>query len=110
MAAREQPRAHYCYANPLPQVTRPHFRRATAARLIHRTAGYGPVCPVVWEGRSREAPPYPDCRTWTSISVGSRQRASSWMGCWAETGVGGNYTEAAVPVGEVDGNIAGIAL
>jgi hypothetical protein len=29
-------------------------------RLIQRTAGYGPVCPVVWEGRSREAPPYPD--------------------------------------------------
>jgi hypothetical protein len=23
---------------------------------------YGPVCPVVWEGRSREAPPYPDQR------------------------------------------------
>src|SRR3954469_22604265 len=23
---------------------------------------YGPVCPVVWEGRSREAPPYPDLR------------------------------------------------
>ena len=22
---------------------------------------YGPVCPVVWEGRGREAPPYPDC-------------------------------------------------
>jgi hypothetical protein len=21
---------------------------------------YGPVCPVVWEGRSREAPPYAD--------------------------------------------------
>jgi len=21
---------------------------------------YGPVCPVVWEGRCREAPPYPD--------------------------------------------------
>ena len=32
-------------------------------RSIRRTAGYGPVCPVVWEGRSREAPPYPDvCR------------------------------------------------
>ncbi len=30
------------------------------ACLIHRTAGYGPVCPVVWEGRSRETPPYPD--------------------------------------------------
>ena len=23
---------------------------------------YGPVCPVVWEGWSREAPPYPDWR------------------------------------------------
>src|SRR5262245_23152425 len=24
---------------------------------------YGPVCPVVWEGRSREAPPYPhECK------------------------------------------------
>ena len=29
-------------------------------RLIQRTAVYGPVCTVVWEGRSREAPPYPD--------------------------------------------------
>src|SRR5262249_46758542 len=26
-----------------------------------RTAGYGPVRPVVWEGRRRETPPYPDC-------------------------------------------------
>ena len=25
-----------------------------------RTAGYGPVCPVVWEGGGREAAPYPD--------------------------------------------------
>ena len=24
---------------------------------------YGPVRTVVWEGRSREAPPYPDCAT-----------------------------------------------
>ena len=23
---------------------------------------YGPVCPVVWEGRRREASPYPDHR------------------------------------------------
>jgi RNA-directed DNA polymerase len=29
-------------------------------RLIRRTAVYGPVRTVVWEGRSREAPPYPD--------------------------------------------------
>src|SRR5205085_3711068 len=27
---------------------------------ISRTAVYGPVCTVVWEGRSRETPPYPD--------------------------------------------------
>src|SRR5271157_2886980 len=27
----------------------------------HGTAVYGPVRTVVWEGRSREAPPYPDC-------------------------------------------------
>ncbi len=26
---------------------------------------YGPVCPVVWEGWSREAPPYPD---WTLVT------------------------------------------
>src|ERR1700694_4691510 len=31
-----------------------------ANRLIHRTAVYGPVRTVVWEGRRREAPPYPD--------------------------------------------------
>ena len=29
--------------------------------LIRRAAGYGPVRPVVWEGCSREAAPYPDC-------------------------------------------------
>jgi len=28
--------------------------------LTSRTAVYGPVRTVVWEGRSREAPPYPD--------------------------------------------------
>ena len=29
--------------------------------LTGRTAVYGPVCTVVWEGWSREASPYPDC-------------------------------------------------
>ena len=28
--------------------------------LTGRTAVYGPVCTVVWEGWSREASPYPD--------------------------------------------------
>ena len=30
--------------------------------LSHGTAGCGPACPVVWEGRGREASPYPDCK------------------------------------------------
>ena len=33
------------------------FNRVSATS---RTAVYGPVRTVVWEGRSREAPPYPD--------------------------------------------------
>ena len=35
-------------------------RRGTG-RSIHRTAVYGPIRTVVWEGRGREAPPYPYC-------------------------------------------------
>src|SRR5271157_6295854 len=31
-----------------------------AYRLTRRTAGCGPACPVVWEGRSCEASLYPD--------------------------------------------------
>ena len=39
-----------------------------------RTAVYGPVRTVVWEGRSREAPPYPDRwhfsdKTFVSVDV-----------------------------------------
>src|SRR6516164_3341209 len=39
-----------------------------ANRIIHRTAVYGPVRTVVWEGRCREAPPYPD------FKIGERPR------------------------------------
>src|SRR5258708_27993611 len=35
----------------------PYSNRVSATS---RTAVYGPVRTVVWEGRSREAPPYPD--------------------------------------------------
>src|SRR6516165_9336243 len=38
----------------------PGSRRGAAVCLIRRTAGYGPVRPVVWEGRSRETSPHPD--------------------------------------------------
>src|SRR6266550_806996 len=39
------------------------FRPPNAVQLTRstsRTAVCGPACTVVWEGRSREAPPYPD--------------------------------------------------
>ena len=30
---------------------------------------YGPVCPVVWEGRCREAPPYPDLTSTAAVRL-----------------------------------------
>src|SRR5262249_5540301 len=42
-----------------------------------RTAVYGPVRTVVWEGRSREAPPYPD--PWPIASLAAPQHHTcSW--------------------------------
>src|SRR5262249_549483 len=61
LATRKQPRAHHRAANDLSQITRPSFHRRTAACLIRRTAAYGPVCPLVSQGRSRKISPYPDC-------------------------------------------------
>src|ERR1700757_1360748 len=61
LAARAEPRAYHCFAKCLPRFTWPGLRRDTATCIICRTAVYGPVCTVVWEGRSRETPPYPDC-------------------------------------------------
>jgi len=40
---------------------------------------YGPVCPVVWEGRSREASPYPD------QSVVAITRYAQWTAAIAAT-------------------------
>ena len=43
-----------------PTSTRSAFQRWPRGEpSTGRTAVYGPVCTVVWEGRSREAPPYP---------------------------------------------------
>ena len=47
---------------------------ADAYRIINRTAVYGPVRTVVWEGRGREASPYPD---WGSASL----RVLGLQGC-----------------------------
>jgi hypothetical protein len=35
---------------------------------------YGPVCPVVWEGRRREVSPYPDLGAWAVIAVDGSER------------------------------------
>src|SRR5215204_3093013 len=60
LAAQQQPRSHPCPPQSLPRDARSALRGRPTQRLIHRTAVYGPVRTVVWEGRSREAPPYPD--------------------------------------------------
>src|SRR6516165_3014088 len=57
LAAREQPRAQHRHANDVLPISRPRLRRTFVVRLIHRTAGYGPVRPVVWEGCSRKTAP-----------------------------------------------------
>src|SRR6185437_10772696 len=59
LAAREQPRTDHCSAKQLLCLARLGFRRGSAAGIIRRTAVYGPVRTVVWEGRSRETPPIP---------------------------------------------------
>src|SRR6266699_2066287 len=43
-----------------PRLSLWHETQTNRLCLIWRTAVYGPVRTVVWEGRSREAPPYPD--------------------------------------------------
>src|SRR5256885_4641676 len=68
MAAHKEPRAPLCHAKGLLHFTRPAIHRTPAHHIIRRTAGYGPVCPVVWEGRSREAPPYPDYEGLTVVT------------------------------------------
>src|SRR5882757_6594039 len=52
-------------------VFQPWSKRVSA---ISRTAVYGPVRTVVWEGRSRKAPPYPD--PWHFSDMAVRQTMS----------------------------------
>src|SRR5712692_11261489 len=62
LAAQQQPCAHHRSAQRLLRLARPRDLGAQTCRLIRRTAVYGPVRTVVWEGRNREVPPYPDRR------------------------------------------------
>ena len=53
----------------------------TQACLTRRTAVYGPACTVVWEGRSREASPYPMIpnyrQQWNGPHLRQPQKAAS---------------------------------
>ena len=56
---------------PMPTSNRSVFHPCSKrVSATSRTAVYGPVCTVVWEGWSREAPPYPD-RVWIWSSYAS---------------------------------------
>ena len=62
MAHRQQPRSELCASKRL-------LRQAWCSQVVHwslaqsvRTAGCGPACPVVWQGRRGDSPPYADCR------------------------------------------------
>lgn len=48
------------------------FFARSVTRLTNRTAVYGPVRTVVWEGRRLAAPPYPDCLALGSRGIGIR--------------------------------------
>jgi hypothetical protein len=61
---------------------RPHIR-STGLTSTSRTAGCGPACPVVWEGRGRKSSPYPVCANWRLVLPRCyvfRVRGRVWFG------------------------------
>ena len=60
VAAGELARAQHRTAQCLLRLARDSEIDCETYRLTRRTAVCGPACTVVWEGRSREASPYPD--------------------------------------------------
>ena len=63
LVAQQQPRAYYRSPERLPRLARPNFPRGEQGRLTHRTAVYGPVCTVVWEGEAVRPTPIPIVRS-----------------------------------------------
>ena len=57
-AWRNQPGAEHSTAQCVLRLTR-YPADSPLVRSTRRTAGCGPACPVVWEGRSCETPPIP---------------------------------------------------
>jgi hypothetical protein len=52
--------AQHCIVQCLFRLARDSAIDCATSGLTRRTAGCGPACPVVWEGRGREASPYPN--------------------------------------------------
>src|ERR1700704_5799547 len=59
LAAQQQSRAHPCPTKCLLHLARLCSPRGSQATLIYRTAVYGPVCTVVWEGEAARPTPIP---------------------------------------------------
>src|SRR5258705_12936154 len=59
LAAQQQSRAHLCPTKCLLHLPRLCSPRGSQATLIYRTAVYGPVCTVVWEGEAARPAPIP---------------------------------------------------
>src|SRR3979490_492463 len=59
LAAQQQSRAHLCPTKCLLHLARLCSPRGSQATLIYRTAVYGPVCTVVWEGEAARPTPIP---------------------------------------------------
>src|ERR1700709_2042395 len=59
LAAQQQSRAHLCLTKCLLPLARLCSPRGSQATLIYRTAVYGPVCTVVWEGEAARPTPIP---------------------------------------------------
>src|SRR5271163_3330852 len=79
MAHRQQPRSEL-------RVPQCLLRYAWTSQVVHwcltqsvRTAGCGPACPVVWQGRAGDRSPYADYQTWarTTFMVTVAKRAAT---------------------------------
>src|ERR1700704_1523109 len=72
LAAQQQSRAHLCPTKCLLHLARLCSPRGSQATLIYRTAVYGPVCTVVWEGEAARPPPIPIAPSSSAVSAGGK--------------------------------------
>src|SRR4030088_3637790 len=72
LAAQQQSRAHLCPTKCLLHLARLCSPRGSQATLIYRTAVYGPVCTVVWEGEAARPTPIPIWMAGETRAVGNQ--------------------------------------